>query len=223
MFKKIGVHCTNSKGLTFFPSYYFNIHALLFIVFGVSILSAQVEVKFNIASAALLVPNVGLEFQVGEKTSIQLDVSSVFKEEFKGNPLHFTQSFGEFRYYQKQHNLGWFVGGHIGFGMFMMQKQRIGIIYDKYNDIDEYDDRENSYKSGRIWFYGITLGYKKALSNRWALEAFVGGGLSQSWYKSYVDGIEIKDSDRPFNGSGEVLAYRGGLMVIYKIFPYKKK
>jgi len=28
---------------------------------------------------------------------------------------------------------------------------------------------------------------------------------------------------RPFNGSGEVLIYRGGLMIIYKIFPYKKK
>jgi hypothetical protein len=29
--------------------------------------------------------------------------------------------------------------------------------------------------------------------------------------------------NRPFNGSGEVLIYRGGLMLIYKIFPYKSK
>ena len=131
MFKNNGVQFNKSKGFDFFSNSCFNLHALLFIVFGVSILSAQVEVKFNVASAALLVPNVGLEFQVGERTSIQLDVSSVFKDEYRGNPLHFTQSFAEFRYYQKQHNLGWFVGGHIGFGMFMMQKQRIGIIYDK--------------------------------------------------------------------------------------------
>lgn len=195
---------------------------LFLILSGVFFVNAQVELKLNAASAALLVPNVGLEFQVGDRTSIQLDVTSVFKDEVKGNPLHFTQSFGEFRLYKKQYNLGWFVGGHIGFGMFMLQKPRFGIIYDKYGDLEEYDTRENSYKAGRIWFYGLTFGYKKALSNRWSLEGFVGGGLTQSWSKSYVDGIERRDAERPFNGSGEVLVYRGGLMVIYKIFPFNK-
>ena len=201
-----------------------HIQAFILILSGVFLVNAQVEAKFNAASAALLVPNFGLEFQVGERTSIQLDVSGVFKDEFKGNPLHFTQSFGEFRYYKNQHNLGWFVGGHIGFGMFMLQKPKFVIIYDHYDTPENYDTRENSFSTGRIWFYGLTLGYKKALNERWSLEGFVGGGLTQAWYKAYFNGIEQPDSKgRPFNGSGEVVVYRGGLMVVYKIFPYQKK
>jgi hypothetical protein len=31
------------------------------------------------------------------------------------------------------------------------------------------------------------------------------------------------DNNRSFNGSGEVLIYRGGVMLSCKIFPYKNK
>jgi len=43
-------------------------------------------------------------------------------------------------------------------------------------------------------------------------------------YKGYQGKVRVDiplESNRPFNGSGEVLLYRGGLMLIYKIFPYK--
>jgi hypothetical protein len=48
-----------------------------------------------------------------------------------------------------------------------------------------------------------------------------------SHYKGYngLERVDITNAEeyKPFNGSGEVLIYRGGLMFIYKIFPYKKK
>ena len=49
--------------------------SLLFSVFfgGLNISSAQVEVKANLPLAAVLVPNIGVEFQVGKKTSIQCE------------------------------------------------------------------------------------------------------------------------------------------------------
>jgi hypothetical protein len=45
-------------------------------------------------------------------------------------------------------------------------------------------------------------------------------------YKGYQGKLRVDvplENNRPFNGSGEVLIYRGGLMLIYKIFPYKVK
>ena len=67
------------------------------------------------------------------------------------------------------------------------------------------------------------VGYKKRLKNDFALELFIGAGLTQSRYKGYK-GLRRVDLDgpeesvyRPFNGSGEVAAYRGGLMLTYKI------
>lgn len=223
MYKEDCSQYVGGKNVSFFLKGFISTLLFLYVFFYTPHLSAQVEVKFNLASAAFLVPNVGLEFQVGEKTSIQLDVLAIFKDEYNGNPLLATQAFGEFRYYQKQNNLGWFVGGHVGFGMFMLQKPSFSMIYDKYGNTSTYDELENSFRTGRIWYYGLTVGYKKSLTKRWSLEGFVGGGLTQSWYKMYRYDIRYGDLDRPFNGSGEVLGYRGGLMIVYKIFPYKKK
>jgi len=104
---------------------------------------------------------------------------------------------------------------------------RPSIIYDYWEEKAGSDQRldipDDEYQSGRVAFYGLTLGYKKRLKKDFALEFFVGAGLTQSWYKGYK-GLRRVDLDdpvetvyRPFNGSGEVVAYRGGLMLTYKI------
>ena len=52
---------------------------------------------------------------------------------------------------------------------------------------------------------------------------------TQSWYKGYkgLIRVDLDDPDetayRPFNGSGEVVAYRGGLMLTYKIPTFATK
>jgi hypothetical protein len=64
------------------------------------------------------------------------------------------------------------------------------------------------------------------LNRRLSLELFIGGGYAMSHYKGYRGLVRTdlnSEAYRPFNGSGEVLLYRGGLMFIYKIFPYKQK
>jgi hypothetical protein len=61
------------------------------------------------------------------------------------------------------------------------------------------------------------------LKKGFGLEFFIGAGLAQSWYKGYkgLRRVDLDNPDekvyRPFNGSGEVVAYRGGLMLTYKI------
>tara|TARA_B110000208_G_scaffold185907_1_gene241771 strand:- start:500 stop:1144 length:645 start_codon:yes stop_codon:yes gene_type:complete len=209
-------------------SFKFYFWSLLFNVFvgSLNTASAQVELKVNLPLAAVLVPNLGIEFQVGKKTSLQLDVLGSFWDSIDGDPLLITQTFLEFRYYQNNDTSGWFVGGHLGFGMFTLQKPYDFIIYDYYNNGSNPDPADGTFKSGRSGFHGLSLGYKKRLNDRWALEAFVGGGYTMSWYKGY-NGMERTDVDednyRDFNGSGEVVLYRGGLMLTYQLHPYKNK
>ena len=209
-------------------SFKFYFWSLLFNVFvgSLNTASAQVELKVNLPLAAVLVPNLGIEFQVGKKTSLQLDVLGSFWDSIDGDPLLITQTFLEFRYYQNNDTSGWFVGGHLGFGMFTLQKPYDFIIYDYYNNGSNPDPADGTFKSGRSGFHGLSLGYKKRLNDRWALEAFVGGGYTMSWYKGY-SGMERTDVDednyRDFNGSGEVVLYRGGLMLTYQLHPYKNK
>ena len=209
-------------------SFKFFFWSLLFSVFfgSLNTASAQVELKVNLPLAAVLVPNLGIEFQVGKKTSLQLDVLGSFWDSIDGDPLLITQTFLEFRYYQNSDTSGWFVGGHLGFGMFTLQKPYDFIIYDYYNNGSNPDPADGTFKSGRSGFHGLSLGYKKRLNDRWALEAFVGGGYTMSWYKGY-NGMErtVVDEDnyRDFNGSGEVILYRGGLMLTYQLRPYKNK
>lgn len=196
---------------------------------------AQTEAKLNLATAPFLIPNAGIEFAVGERQSIQLDVLGSFWDEMPlldDSPLHINQTFFEYRWYQKPNRGQWFIGPHIGFGMFTLQKPDFLILYDYYEELlggGGGSAAADEYQSGRAAFYGITVGYKKHLNASWALEAFIGAGLTQSWYKGYK-GLERVDhlgepNIRPFNGSGEVLIYRGGLMLVYKIpnFATKEK
>lgn len=189
---------------------------------GAHEISAQIEIKANVPLAAVLIPNIGVGFQVGKKTSLQLDTLGSFWNSIGGAPLHISQTFLEFRYYSKTDISGWFVGAHLGFGMFTFQKPNDFIIYPRYSTTK---DAEGVYKSGRSTFHGLSFGYKKRLNKRWALELFLEGGYAMSHYKGYkgMERIDVdEDNYRPFNKSGEVLLYRGGLMVSYKIFPYKK-
>ena len=54
-------------------------YCLIYILVGsVNNTSAQVELKTNIPTLAVGVPNIGLEFQVGKNTSIQFDMLGLF-------------------------------------------------------------------------------------------------------------------------------------------------
>ena len=197
---------------------------------------AQTDAKVNLATLPLLIPNVGLEVPLGDKQSFQLDVLGSFWDKqplLDDTPFHVNQVFLEYRWYHQSDTQNWFVGPHIGFGMFTLQKPEFAIIYDYWSEKEGaekgLDIPDDEYQSGRVAFYGLTLGYKKRLKKDFALEFFLGAGLTQSWYKGYkgLRRVDLDDPDktayRPFNGSGEVVAYRGGLMLTYKIPTFAHK
>ena len=187
---------------------------------------AQAEVKFNAATALLLVPNFGVELAIAPHYSAQMDVLGSFWDSVGDDrdPYHINETFVEGRYYQNPDHTGWYTGAHVGFGMFTLQKVNAFVIYDQYQDPDTYPDPDNTFQSGRAGFYGLSFGYKKRLDDRWALEAFIGGGLVQANVKSYTNGLQTVpwlDDTREFNKSGEWALYRGGLMITYALFTLK--
>ena len=182
-------------------------------------LNSQTELKFNLASALVLVPNVGIEVQLSDRFGYQLDTSASFYDNIEGSPFHMTQIFNELRFYPKtkKNDRSFFVGAHVGYGMYNLRLPKwITTIVDT-----EYKE-EGSYQYGRNAYYGITLGKKIPLKNeRFNLEVFIGGGSSQSNYKYYNKDEQrifaITNFKRKFNKSGEELPYRGGLMITYKL------
>ncbi len=190
---------------------------------GINYARAQAEVKFNTATALILVPNFGVELHLAPGYTAQMDVLGSFWDSVgeDRDPYQINETFVEVRAYGQDNNQGWFAGAHVGFGMFTIQKVNALVIYDQYQDPDTYGNVPGNFQSGRAGFYGLSFGYKKALNERWALEAFIGGGLVQSNYKGYAGftRVDVLPGDtREFNRSGEWVLYRGGLMLTYVLF-----
>ena len=194
-----------------------NLLFLLILTFG----AAQTEIKFNLASALILTPNIGIEVQLSEKFGYQLDTSATFFDDIEGSPFQTTQIFNELRYYPKlkegKNERSFFIGPHVGYGMFTLRIPKFITSI-----VDTELKEEGSYQSGRNAYYGITIGKKIPLKNKnFNLEVFIGGGSSQSNYKYYnKEGnrvYENPDIEKDFNQSGEELVYKGGIMLTYKL------
>ena len=190
---------------------------LLIFTFG----GAQTEIKFNLASALILTPNIGIEVQLSEKLGYQLDTSATFFDNIEGSPFQTTQIFNELRYYPKlkegKNERSFFIGPHVGYGMFTLRIPKFITSI-----VDTELKEEGSYQSGRNAYYGITIGKKIPLKNKnFNLEIFIGGGSSQSNYKYYnKEGNRIYENpniEKDFNQSGEELVYKGGVMLTYKL------
>jgi len=195
--------------------------SIFFILLFLNLSHSQTELKFNLATALILTPNIGIEVQLSEKFGYQLDTSATFFDNIEGSPFQTTQIFNEIRYYPKlkegRNQRSFFIGPHVGYGMFTLRIPKFitSIVDTKLKE-------EGSYQSGRNAYYGITIGKKIPLKNeKFNLEIFLGGGSSQSNYKYYnKEGNRIyenPDIEKDFNQSGEELIYKGGVMLTYKL------
>ncbi|VXC08740.1 conserved hypothetical protein [Flavobacterium sp. 9AF] len=178
---------------------------ILFLFFQFAILTVKSQnIKGNVASALLGIPNFGYEIPLGKKTSFQVDLTASFWESVQHAPQKFIMLFPEFRYYSKIVNKGFFLGTHIGVSNYTMQKYN-------YWSTDYY-------QKGFNVMYGVTTGYSFEINQKWNLELFLGGGSSQAYYKGYkISNQERYDAAKKYNKSGEWIVYRGGLMLVYKL------
>lgn len=174
-----------------------------FVLFFSSVIGQQ-RVHVNAATTLLGFPSVGYEKGLGKRFSFHIDAIGSTFNRYHNMPLKFLIITPEIRYYSKPELKGFYVGGHIGGSTFHLQK---------YNYANS-----NYYQKGYNYMAGISIGYVYALSDKFALEGFVGGGTIQSYYKGYdiTTGMRTEDADK-FNKSGEWLPYRGGVNLIWKI------
>ena len=147
----------------------------LFFSFFCVLSSAQTELKFNLATSLVLVPNIGIEIEINKKIEYQLDTSASFWDSIDGSPYQFVQIFNELRFYLKKSNRSFFIGPHIGYGMFTVKNPKF-----LTSVIDTGLKEEGSYQSGRKTSHE-DYGKKIILKNpKFGLEFFLGFGSSQS-------------------------------------------
>ncbi|MGL5111948.1 MAG: DUF3575 domain-containing protein [Flavobacterium sp.] len=182
-------------------------HTLAILIFLVVTSSfGQTYLKLNGATALVGVPNIGIETSIGKKLTFNFDVMTSFWKSFDGHhPMQFYTFTPEVRYHFKEKYNGWYFGGHAGPDVYKIQK------WNYWNT--------NKYEDGFGYRLGATVGYNFKISDKILLDAFVGGGWHQGFYKGYYnDGTPGRyDKAKNWNKSGEWLPYRGGLMLSYKL------
>lgn len=172
--------------------------------FLISVMYSQTSLKFNTVTALVGVPNIGLETNLSKKFTFQVDATASLWKSINNAPFKLFILIPEVRYYPKEATKGFFVGTHIGGASYEFQK---------WNYINT-----NYYQKGYSVLYGVTLGYQFEVSPKLNLEIFAGGGYNQGFYKGYfVSTGERYDLAKDYNKSGELIPYRAGLMLVYKL------
>lgn len=179
----------------------FRISVLFFLFLSFS-MQSQIAVKAN-ATTLLGYPQIGAEFVLGKKTTFQIDALASLWKSVNGGPQEFYMVVPEFRFYPSKAMEGFYIGAHIGGSKYRFQK---------WNYINT-----DSYQVGYSILYGGTIGYQVKINEHFSLDVFLGGGSQQGFYKGYsLTTGERYEKVRNYNKSGELLPYRGGIMLVYK-------
>lgn len=164
--------------------------------------SQKINLNTNMLYDATATINLGVEFKLGEKTSLQIP--------FNYNPWEFGDTYWkhfmvqpEFRFWFCRIFNGSFIGVHAH--------------YAKYNvgNIDFIDNLKDHRYQGDLYGAGISYGYQWILGNRLNLEATIGAGyarLSDKKYPTGCCGDLIRSKDRNYWGITKV-----GVTLVYFI------
>lgn len=195
---------------------------------SVSTLSAQEQeqggqekslyIKGNALFAPIGILNLGLEKQISPKYTLQGDVFISPWKSFAGHELQIYSLSVEGRYYFKEAFKNWYLGVNIGAAAYNLQKWSYWNDKSFENWNGEILINSNLYQKGFSVMLGVTAGYQFQLSERWNLDIYGTVGTSQGFYKGYDRSTGKRyDSAKEFNKSGEIIPYRGGVMISYKL------
>lgn len=175
-------------------------------------------IKGNALLAPVGVINIGLEKQLTSKITIQGDVLVSPWKSFAGHELQYYSLSLEGRYYFNQAFSHWYVGANIGVSSFVVQKWNYWKDVPYINDRNEVFLKSNLYQKGVSLMIGITGGYQFKVSDNWNIDVYATVGSSSDFYKGYDRTTGQRyDVAQKYNKSGEILPYRGGVMISYKL------
>ena len=179
---------------------------LLFSVFSFSQETKSLYAKGNVLLAPIGIANLGLEYQLSSKYTIEGDVLISPWKSFAGNHAQVYMGTLEGRYYFTEAFKKWYVGLNAGSGVF---------------DLTKYNySGTNKYQRGFNFMFGAAVGYQFQWKENWNIDLFLGGGTVQSYYHGYEDvppNMLRYDGAEGWNKSGEFLPFRGGIMLSYKL------
>ncbi|MEC5171822.1 DUF3575 domain-containing protein [Chryseobacterium nepalense] len=181
------------------------------------------EKRVYIKGNALLIPigivNLAVEHQLNKKFTIQGDIFISPWKSFDGHELQYYSISAEGRYYFNQAFRHFYVGANIATSAFTLQKWNYWPNEPYYNDYGDVYRSSNLYQKGYSVIFGVTLGYQFKVSERWNIDLYGIVGTSQDFYKGYdrTTGERYDRKDSKFNRSGEILPYRGGVMISYQL------
>jgi len=175
-------------------------------------------IKGNALFAPIGILNLGIEKQISTKYTLQGDVFISPWKSFGGHKLQFYSVSAEGRYYFTEAFKHWYVGANVAFAAYNATK------WNYWND-DTFENwngeiltNSNLYQKGFSVMLGVTAGYQFQLSERWNIDLYATVGTSQGFYKGYDKTTGRRyDSAEKFNKSGEIIPYRGGVMISYKL------
>jgi hypothetical protein len=181
--------------------------------------STSVYVKGNALFIPVGIVNLALEHQLSKKFTVQGDVFISPWKSFAGHELQYYSVSAEGRYYFNEAFRHFYVGANIATSAFTLQKWNYWSDGPYYNDFGEVFVTSNLYQKGYSLILGVTLGYQFKVSDRWNIDLYGTLGTSQDFYKGYdrTTGERYDRKDNKFNRSGEILPYRGGIMISYKL------
>ncbi|KFF18572.1 DUF3575 domain-containing protein [Chryseobacterium sp. JM1] len=190
---------------------------------AVGTLTAQEQEKsLYIKGNALLAPigviNVGVEKQLTSKITLQGDVLVSPWKSFAGHEMQYYSLSAEGRYYFNQAFKGFYLGANIAVAAFNAQKWSYWSDSPTTDEFGRTFITSNLYQKGYSYILGITAGYQFRLSDRLNMDIYGSIGSSQDFYKGYdrVSGDRY-DVAKKYNKSGEIIPYRGGIMISYKL------
>ena len=154
---------------------------LLLMAFLCLPLSAQrVALKTNLLYDLTSTPNIGAEFGIGKKSTVQLVYGFNPWSFSEGKQIKHWQLMPEYRWWPCSKFNGHFFGIHAMGGQFNMAKVDLKLpFYDWPSDLE--DARYEGWNVGG----GLTYGYQWILGKHWNFEASLGVGYDYIKYKKY--------------------------------------
>lgn len=213
---------------------YYLLFSLLCCIMGKSQEQSEIEknenhkslyIKGNVLFLPVLMLNAGAEYQLGEKYTLQGDVFISPWKSFAGKKAQVYMAGIEGRYYFNKAFDKFYVGANLSVATYNIQKWNYwkrGYMVSKTDENIKYDIK-NYYQKGFAVIFGGTVGYQFQWKERWNVDLYLGVGSSQGFYRGYdeVSGLRIDELNaekkRNYNRSGELIPYRGGVMISYKI------
>ncbi|PQA91106.1 hypothetical protein B0A69_18690 [Chryseobacterium shigense] len=175
-------------------------------------------IKGNALLAPIGVINIGLEKQITSKITIQGDVLVSPWKSFAGHEFQYYSLSLEGRYYFNQAFTHWYVGANVAASAFVLQKWNYWNDNPYINDRNEVFTSSNLYQKGVSFILGVTGGYQFKVSDRLNIDVYATIGSSSDFYKGYDRTTGQRyESAQKYNKSGEILPYRGGVMISYKL------